>query len=87
MIIPGLGQFYAGDIRDGLNSLIISSAFMYLGINTALQYSFIEATSVVPWFARYYMGGYNHAKIIMENRIEEKQFSIYQQILKIIETE
>ncbi len=85
MIIPGLGQFYVGDVRDGINSLLITSAFMYLALNTALQYSFLEATSVLPWFSRYYMGGYNHAKVIAVNRIEEKQYSIYLQILKIIQ--
>ena len=87
MIIPGLGQFYVGDVRDGINSLLITSAFIYLALNTAIQYSFIEATSVIPWFSRYYMGGFNHAKLIAINRIEEKQYSIYQQILDIVAAE
>lgn len=85
MIIPGLGQVYSGDVRDGINSFVITGAFVYLALNTAIQYSFLEATSVLPWFSRYYMGGYNHARIIAINRIEEKQYSIYLQLLKMIE--
>ncbi len=84
MIIPGMGQFYAGDIKNGINSLLITGAFFYLTINTALQYSFLEATSVLPWFSRYYIGGYNRAQTITINRIEEKQFRLFQQIMKIV---
>ena len=84
MMLPGLGQFYSGDIRDGINSLLITSAFMYLTLNTAIQYSLLEATSVLPWFSRYYMGGFKRAESIAVNRIEEKQYLLFTQIMKLV---
>lgn len=87
MIIPGLGQFYAGDIKNGINSLLITSAFFYLTVNTSIQYSMLEATSVLPWFSRYYMGGYKRAETITINRIEARQQEIYIRIMKILEKE
>lgn len=85
MIIPGMGQFYAGDIKNGINSLLITSAFMYLMVNTSIQYSVFEATSVLPWFSRYYVGGFNRAQTITINKVENRQYQIYLQILKIVE--
>ena len=85
MIIPGMGQFYAGDIKNGINSLLITSAFMYLMVNTSIQYSVFEATSVLPWFSRYYVGGFNRAQTITINRVEDRQYQIYLQIMKIVE--
>lgn len=87
IIIPGMGQFYAGDIKNGINSLLITSAFMYLTISTTFEYSIFEATSVLPWYSRYYMGGFNRAQTITINRIEEKQYDIFVDLMKILEKE
>ena len=43
------------------------------------------ATSVLPWFSRYYVGGFNRAQTITINRVEDRQYQIYLQIMKIVE--
>ncbi len=85
MIIPGLGQFYAGDIKNGINSFLITSAFMYLTINTTIHYSIFEAAAVLPWYSRYYIGGFNRAQTITENNVEARQAKIFAQIMKLLE--
>ena len=86
MIIPGMGQLYSGDYRNAINSFTITSAFMVLGIETALAYSFIDALiAVFPWYQRYYMGGYNKAETIAIARIQQKRYHIYQGILTAVE--
>ncbi|MEZ5173865.1 MAG: hypothetical protein R2850_10260 [Bacteroidia bacterium] len=70
VFLPGLGQFYSGDIKNGINSLLLTGAFLTLGIHTAIKYTLLDAFgSVLPWFQRYYMGGYNRAEKIAEDRL------------------
>ena len=85
VLLPGAGQFYCGDIKNGLNSLLLNSAFVILFMVTAQNYSLFDAfISVFPWFERYYIGGVQHAdKIALEKRKLKKQI-IYQRIIDII---
>ncbi len=84
MMMPGLGQFYSGDIKNGINSFLLTGAFIALGINTGLKYGLINSFfSVVPWYQRYYMGGFNRAERIAAQRLEEKRDAIYQQVLNL----
>ena len=87
MIIPGLGQFYSGDIKNGLNSFFLIGAFAALYINTSINFSILEAyISVFPWYQRYYTGGFKRAEINAKNRIEEKRALVYQELIKTIES-
>lgn len=82
MIIPGLGQLYAGDIKNGLNSLILTGGLFSLGIYSAINNGFLDASlSVIPWFQRYYQGGFNKAQIIAKAKIEKKRYQIFNQLL------
>ena len=84
MIIPGAGQFYAGDIKNGINSFLLTGIFITIGITVAINYSILDGiASAVPWFQRYYMGGYQRAEIIARERLLQKQDAIYQQVLKL----
>lgn len=86
MIVPGLGQFYSGDIKNGINSLLLTGLFAYLYINTAINFSFLEGYLIVfPWFQRYYSGGYKRAGLNTETIKSNKRAAIYQEILTIIE--
>lgn len=86
MILPGLGQFYAGDIKNGINSLLLTGGFVYLGINTIINYGYLSAlASVLPWYQRYFQGGFNRAERIAAARLEEKRDAIYQQVLQLYE--
>jgi tetratricopeptide (TPR) repeat protein len=84
IFIPGAGQFYAGDVKNGINSLLLTGGFLFLGINTVINYGvFNSFVSVFPWFQRYYMGGYHRAERIAEERLREKRDQVFQSIIDI----
>jgi len=80
MIIPGTGQFYSGDIKDGLNSLLLLGGIFYLG--TIVSSSGLVL--IVPVFCKYYLGGIVHSKQIAERKRTEKKYVFYQNIMEII---
>lgn len=85
MLFPGLGQFYTGDIRNGMNSLLLTSALAYLGFSVAFEQSPLDAIiTVLPWFQRYYQGGYLKAEQIAITKRAEKKARIYKRTLAII---
>jgi TM2 domain-containing membrane protein YozV len=88
VLIPGLGQIYAGDIRNGLNSLAITSAFVYMAYAISIKSTYIDGIlTAMPWYQRYYMGGYARAEKITIARKNEKFNRCYERILdSIIET-
>lgn len=84
--LPGLGQFYAGDIKNGLNSLLLTGGLLTWGINIGLNSTFLDAAfTIVPWFQRYYLGGADRAKVIAENAIKRRRHKVYNEILDVIE--
>lgn len=85
IILPGLGQFYAGDIKNGLNSMILTGGLIALGIYSATQFTIFDAAiSILPWYQRYYVGGFKKAEIIAQNKLDKKRNAIYKQIINII---
>jgi tetratricopeptide (TPR) repeat protein len=83
IILPGLGQFYAGDVKNGFNSLLLTGGVVTWGILAAIGSPapldiFI---TMVPWFQRYYMGGYKKAEVIAENQKKKRRSKVYNQIL------
>lgn len=86
--LPGLGQFYAGDIKNGINSMLLASFFVYTTINTAITYTYIEAAlTIAPWLQRYYQGGFTRAEIIAQNKLDRKQFKYYEKVVALLEAE
>ena len=83
MIIPGLGQFYAGDIKNGTNSIILTLGIATWGIVTAVKSTspFDVLVTAAPWFQRYYMGGYKKAEQIAINEKKKRRSKVYNQIL------
>ena len=86
MILPGLGQLYCGEYLGAVNSLVLTAGLAVLYIITIDKYSFADATiSVLPWFQRYYQGGFQNAEKAAirhkQNRIKKQ----YQQILSVIQ--
>lgn len=85
-IIPGSGQLYAGDLKNGLNSLVLTGGLAFLGIHVYTEYSLFDSMmSVFPWFYRYYQGGSNKAHEIAYKKREIKRDKTYQSILNILE--
>lgn len=56
-ILPGAGQVYAGNWRDGLNALVLNGVFGFVAIDSVLDRHYVNA---VTWtyfiFQRYYLG-------------------------------
>jgi len=60
---PGLGQFYLGDIKDGVNSLLLNTSLTLLFVHTSYESSFISSSlSIYPWLHRYLTGGAENAR-------------------------
>lgn len=85
MIIPGLGQVYSGDLKSGINSLALSAGLIALVIKVSAKFSFIDGVvMVLPWYQRYYMGGYNSAEEIAIIRRQEKRNKIFSEVLVLV---
>jgi len=88
MFLPGLGQVYAGNITSGLNSLVLTSSFIAIGAGITLVYTPLDAlVAILPWFQRYYTGGYNNAEVIAQDKIKKKRSLVYQEIVELVEDE
>lgn len=87
MILPGLGQFYAGDIKNGTNSILLTAGIATWGILAAIKSaSPLDAIiTMVPWFQRYYTGGYKKAEQIAINQKKARRAKVYNQILDEVE--
>jgi len=85
LIIPGSGQIYAGDWRNGLNSLAITGGLYYLFYINAQQTTFWESLLIVfPWFQRYYSGGMDAAYRITKTRKAERRAEKYREIIQLL---
>ena len=85
MILPGLGQMYCGDVKNGLNSMVLTGGLVILGIYMTEYYTFLDAfLTAVPWFFRYYKGGYQKAEQIALQKRNIRRNKTYQKILKLI---
>jgi tetratricopeptide (TPR) repeat protein len=86
MILPGTGQFYAGEVMEGFNSSLLLGGLFFSAVLIAKEYSFfIALVTILPWFQRYYMGGANKAeRLTMEKQMVKRNDS-YQSILLRIE--
>lgn len=85
MIIPGSGQIYSGDLKAGLNSLLLTSGLIALGVNIGIRYRPIDAVfSILPWYQRYYTGGYGKAEGIALKKRQLKRNEVYNKILTLI---
>lgn len=63
--LPGSGQIYCGDWRNGINALVLNSLTSYLLINSLLERRFQDTfISFLTPFERYYRGNRYHAERI-----------------------
>ncbi|MCP9769705.1 hypothetical protein EGI22_17515 [Lacihabitans sp. LS3-19] len=86
IIMPGLGQLYVGDVKNGLNSFVLTTGLIALGLRSAILVSPLDAgISILPWFQRYYQGGYKKAEIIAVAKIQEKRYKVFNKLLDEVE--
>ncbi len=85
MCFPGLGQFYSGDIRNGLNSVLLTSGLALLGVRIALNQTVYDAFfTVMPWIQRYYQGGYIRTETIATQKRASNRSKAYEETLNLI---
>jgi tetratricopeptide (TPR) repeat protein len=85
VFIPGAGQFYAGDYEAGLNSLLLTAAFLGGAYYLAQLYTPVDALiTVIPWITRYYMGGYIHSEEIALRKREVNRNAVLNEIVALI---
>lgn len=86
-VIPGLGQMYAGDWRNGINSFLLSGGLIATGIVTAYIYTPLDAFLVVfPWWSRYHLGGMYGADQSVRQFKVKKRHQYYLEIERLIMT-
>ena len=85
--LPGLGQLYAGDLKNALNALALNGALGY-GVGRAfLEKDYIDAILEGGFlFQRYYMGNRFRAAQIARTRPQKKQRQIAEQILEVLDS-
>jgi hypothetical protein len=84
-IIPGSGQLYAGDLKNGLNSLILNGLIAVWFVNVAINLSFADAgMSVGSWLFRYYAGGQKRSGLIVEQKKQERLQRNFQEVIKVL---
>lgn len=86
-IIPGAGQIYSGDYKQGAISFCLTMGLLYLGSYNAIHYNVLDAIiTILPWYQRYYTGGYNHAEDIAKKKLASNRSKIYNKILSNLES-
>lgn len=85
-IIPGIGQLYAGDIKNGINSFLLNASMATLVGIIAYRYTVFDSfIAVFPWFWRYYRGGQFKAEKITFASIEKKRNELLTKIILAVE--
>ncbi len=68
IFLPGMGQIYAGNWRNGLNALAINALTSYLLLDALIERRFQDALiSHLSLFERYYRGNRHHAQEAAKN--------------------
>ncbi|TSA38303.1 MAG: tetratricopeptide repeat protein [Porphyromonadaceae bacterium] len=85
IILPGAGQIYSGEIWSGINSLLLTGFFVGLGFYIVSVSSPVDALfTALPWFQRYYQGGFQHAADFAKNKRTENRSKIFNEVLAVI---
>ncbi len=85
IILPGSGQIWAGDYRNGINSILLVSGLLYAGVALSGSVSILDSFIIVaPWFQRYYMGGYQNAYEITEERQLNEKNKVLAQVIRLL---
>jgi hypothetical protein len=86
-ILPGAGQVYVGDWRNGLDALILNAATGYLLVDRVLARDFaMTIVTTVPLFLRYYEGSRQRAAELAMARNERVNQQLAKRILSVLDT-
>jgi tetratricopeptide (TPR) repeat protein len=86
--LPGSGQIYSGETFSGINSLLLTGFFVGFGFYIVTVSTPLDAIfTALPWFQRYYQGGFQRAADLAKNKRAEHRNEIFNEILSVIESE
>lgn len=80
VIIPGSGQAYTGNFRDGINSLVLLSTLACIALYTPIFDFFV----ILPFFYRYYVGGILNANELALSSRSRKKSDCYISLSEIL---
>ena len=87
-VIPGLGQFYAGDYQSGFNSMLLNGGLTLLGMYVGINIGWVDALLMVgPWLQRYYTGGVNKTAQITIDQKNLKKSEVFNQMMHVLGSE
>lgn len=73
IIIPGLGQIYSKDYKNGINALLLNLSTSYLLLNSIYLKDYLDAFIIyLTPFERYYLGNIANTKRIVEEYNENQ---------------
>ncbi|MBW8048773.1 MAG: hypothetical protein FVQ77_00220 [Cytophagales bacterium] len=86
MLLPGAGQIYYGDIKNGINSFVLNGLLVAAGVYFAFEYTVLDAILFTgPFFRRYYKGGYMKAMIGAERKIVSLRSKKFIELLELVD--
>ncbi len=84
-IIPGMGQLYSHDLQGALNSFLLTGTMLAIYAYLTTRLAPLDAIlTILPWFQRYYQGGFDNAEITAEKERERRRNTVYQEALSIL---
>ena len=84
-IVPGLGQTYTGNFKDGVNSFLLNGTLVAGMIYTSVNYTWIDGVMAFsPWLFRYYLGGITNAKQHTLKSNERRKKQLFYARLKLV---
>lgn len=84
-LLPGLGQCYIGEWREGANSFTLVGGLVFGLVKFSSLYSPMDGVLLfAPWIQRYYQGGGEKAKRLAERRIQEKQNTTFNKLVDLV---
>ena len=85
IIIPGTGQVYAGNWRDGLNAFILNGVIIGFTANSIYKKDYKDALLIASLLLyRYYIGNIYHAEMDVEKHNENVDRRMAKEILRIV---
>ncbi|MCD4691519.1 MAG: tetratricopeptide repeat protein [Calditrichales bacterium] len=80
--LPGSGQIYAGDYKDGINALVVNTLTSYLLVNALLERQYVDIIlCYLTLFERYYRGNRYHAEKTVKEYNDNLSRQLSQKIL------
>ena len=87
VIIPGSGQIFAGDFRNGSKAFVLNASLLAATAYISKEYSIANAgMATFQWFFRYYISNVKNARKIIFQQNDKRKMEKYQKLINILES-